>query len=138
MILSTLSYVPELSPAQIANYRYSTLDLCAFDSFTLISSNDASATTRAEEIQRLLMRDEVLGPHQRGTGSPLLSVHSLTIEQDFRVLESENGNEWLGHTRLLAGGGVLVRPDQHVLLMLDGGTTAEEVLLAMRGHLLFA
>lgn len=94
----------EFSSEDIEQRRYSTLDLCDFDKFTLIGNL------------------EVPG------------VKTCTLGKDFEVIGSA-GKEWLKGTGLNDGGGLLIRPDQHILMVLEKDTTAEDVELRLRQHL---
>ncbi|EXJ56965.1 hypothetical protein A1O7_07309 [Cladophialophora yegresii CBS 114405] len=99
-----VSYVEEFSPKDVELRQYSTLDLCAFDRFTLIG------------------RFEVPG------------VKTCVPRKDFDVV-GEAGQQWSKGAGLLDGGGLLVRPDQHILMLLDANTKVEDVELCLKQHL---
>ena len=99
-----VSYVDELSSEQVEQRRYSTLDLCDFDKFTLIGNL------------------EVPG------------VKTCHLEKDFEVRGSA-GQEWLEGAGLHDGGGLLIRPDQHILMVLKKDTTVEDVESCLIQHL---
>lgn len=61
-------------------------------------------------------------------------VKSFRLGQDFEVIQPE-GDWWLERTGLLEGGGLLVRPDQHILMVLTAETTTQDVEKVIRGHL---
>ncbi|KAF2150954.1 3-propionate hydroxylase [Myriangium duriaei CBS 260.36] len=114
-----LSYVEELSESDRCGRRYSTLDLCRFDTFTLLVGPSASAHLH-EEVHALLGQKKV----------PLSVVQ---IGKDF---EFENGSDaWLQNTGLAAGGAVLVRPDQHILRLFDTTYGAQDVAPVLGLHL---
>ncbi|ETI26007.1 hypothetical protein G647_02784 [Cladophialophora carrionii CBS 160.54] len=54
--------------------------------------------------------------------------------KDFDVV-GEAGQQWLKGAGLQVGGGLLVRPDQHILMLLDADTTVEEVEACLKQHL---
>lgn len=102
-----VSYVDELSPEQIDARRYSTLDLCELDQFTLIGADHL----------------EVPG------------VRSCRLGTDFELIRGRAGEDWLTGARLKEGGGLLIRPDQHILMVLDKTTTVKDVHEALRQHM---
>ncbi|KAK7890763.1 hypothetical protein LTR67_007972 [Exophiala xenobiotica] len=99
-----VSYVDEFSSEDISLRRYSTLDLCDFDKFTLIGDL------------------EVPG------------VETCRPGRDFEVVGPE-GEEWLEAAGCRGGGGLLLRPDQHILMVLDASTTVQDVQHVMKQHL---
>ncbi|KAK5280433.1 hypothetical protein LTR40_006352, partial [Exophiala xenobiotica] len=99
-----VSYVDEFSSEDICLRRYSTLDLCDFDKFTLIGDL------------------EVPG------------VKTCRPGRDFEVVGPE-GEEWLEAAGCREGGGLLLRPDQHILMVLDASTTVQDVQRVMKQHL---
>jgi len=54
--------------------------------------------------------------------------------RDFELI-GQAGEEWLSGAGLKTGGGLLVRPDQHILMVLDADSTVEEVQDVLRQHL---
>lgn len=140
-----LSYVSELSQEKIEACRWSTLDLCAPDSFTLIQADTPQAHERAAEIRRLL---ECGAPHSATTlngfgfhGAPQTSMGQvlrvITYGRDFGTLVVPAGEAFVkqAHLTEILGGGVLVRPDQHILMMVEQDTTAIEIVSTIKKHL---
>ncbi|KIW65494.1 hypothetical protein PV04_07751 [Phialophora macrospora] len=99
-----VSYVDEFSSDDVELRKYSTLDLCDFDKFTLIG-----------EL-------EVPG------------VKTCVPGKDFDVV-GEAGQQWLKAAGLQDGGGQLVRPDQHILMVVKANTKVEDVDSCLRQHL---
>jgi hypothetical protein len=62
-----------------------------------------------------------------------LNVYFLTM--DFDVISSDRAKSWVTDAGLAEGGGLLVRPDQHILMPLRETTGAAAILSAMKGHL---
>jgi hypothetical protein len=119
-----VSYVPEFTASDITARQYSTLDLCAVGSFTLLL-HAADQDAWRERINALR--------HQYDASGPELNVYLLTA--DFDIVPSARGQSWVEDARLGDGGGLLVRPDQHILLPLVASTEAAEMLSAMKAHL---
>ena len=57
-------------------------------------------------------------------------VKTCRVGQDFDVIGNA-GQEWLSGV----GHGLLVRPDQHILMVLKGDTTVEDVEWCVKQHL---
>jgi hypothetical protein len=54
--------------------------------------------------------------------------------RDFEVVGPE-GEKWLKAAGCRGGGGLLLRPDQHILMVLDASTTVLDVQRVMKQHL---
>lgn len=114
------SYVSELSDDELLAKQYSTLDLCPFDSFTLI------ATSHWEEcFHRLqqLLQDAVAQ-----------KVRLVIEGKAFKAHPGVHGQNWF-ETMGLQDQAVLVRPDQHVLACFSHGAEAHEIVNALSKHL---
>ncbi|OCT49141.1 3-(3-hydroxy-phenyl)propionate hydroxylase [Cladophialophora carrionii] len=61
-------------------------------------------------------------------------VKTCVPGKDFDVV-GEAGQQWLKGAGLQDGGGLLVRPDQHILMLLDADTKVEEVESCLKQHL---
>lgn len=61
-----------------------------------------------------------------------INVYLLTV--DFNVISSVRSQSWVQDAGLNEGGGLLVRPDQHILLPLTAKTRAEDIISAMEAH----
>lgn len=99
-----VSYVDEFSADDIELRRYSTLDICDLDKFTLIGDL------------------EVPG------------IKTCRIGRDFDVI-GQAGQEWAKNAGLNDGGGLLLRPDQHILMVLKVDTRVEDVQACLARHL---
>ena len=117
-----VSYVSELSSTEMALRRFTTLDLCAPDAFTFIVG---STDVWAERIQQVNSLCERTGP----------KIAACAIGTDFDLIPGTRGNAWIEGTGLRDGGGLLVRPDQHIQMRLEATTSAEEILSSLRRHL---
>jgi hypothetical protein len=124
-----LSYVDELPIDDVQQRRYSTLDLCCFDSFTLLLGSGLTAQSRGRQVKDLLRISA------KGKAVPPLRV--LQYGVDFTVRSGERADEFLDKFGLNdeVGGGVLVRPDQHILLTLAEKTSVNEIVNAIMQHL---
>lgn len=123
-----LSHVHELSVEDQSLRQFSTLDLCRLDQFTLIVNSTPGQTERAKEIENLVKSSKVSTP-------PRLRI--VTLGEDFEIIFKEKAEEWLDRFQLGSGqfGGVLLRPDQHILFLLTSQTTAQEAANAVREHI---
>jgi hypothetical protein len=107
-----VSYVEEFGPGDVSARRYSTLDLCEIDKFTLIVGRDRDLDVHISSI-----------------------VKTCRLGRDFEAVDGPAGQSWLSGAGLTGGGGLLVRPDYHILMVLDAQTTVKEVRQALKQHL---
>lgn len=117
-----LSYIDELSVDEKQIRQYSTLDLCGYDSFTLIVGERGKWASR---VQSLLGMLEEIKVRIRLYGS---DVDFAFVQQYHRSLFDDGAS-------FNAGGGLLVRPDQHVLAKLQPEVTVQEMALLLVEHL---
>ncbi|KIX02969.1 uncharacterized protein Z518_06519 [Rhinocladiella mackenziei CBS 650.93] len=61
-------------------------------------------------------------------------VKTCRLHQDFEVI-GQAGQEWLTAAGLKDGGGLLIRPDQHILMVIRPDTTVESVQRVLNQHL---
>lgn len=124
-----VSYVKEFSAEDVAARRYSTLDLCAPDSFTLLVGSRAGAWApeRTGALEAALEREGGVGMGVR--------VGVRVAGEDFDLVEGRSADLFAARANLDVGGGLLVRPDQHLLRVLGPGDTCEDVERAIRGYL---
>ena len=117
-----LHHVDEFSEDDRRSRQYSTLDLCRFDSFTLIVNSSTFQSERASRLAELLK--------QGRRGKETVPLHVVVLGLDFECVFEEQAAEWLEAFGLRAGdGGVLVRPDQHILSVLNRDKTAQQLAL---------
>ena len=116
-----LQHVEELSPAERQLRQYSTLDLCRYDSFTLIINSSPFQEKRAADLITLLKRNQ--------RGNAVVPIRNVILGTDFEVVFEEKGKDWLDNFKLGSdqAGGVLVRPDQHILSLICEDTSAEQL-----------
>lgn len=117
-----VSYVTELRKDEIETRKYSTLDLCSLDSFTMIVAKrrrwiDCLTAFRKTEL------------------SSKLKIHLFGLDDDFRILEKSHRKIY--ESGLGAGDdvGLLVRPDQHIMMLMPMTITALELEAALRREL---
>lgn len=110
------SYVSELTKAGIKARQWSVLDLCAFDAFTLFigRANKQSWISAIEKAKAAL--------------PSALKLNVAVLEEHYEIVEGEKGREWVREMKLEVDGGVLVRPDQHILAVLEERGSLREVL----------
>lgn len=113
------------SPQKVAEMTYSTLDLCRFDTFTILV-DESSFSLFKPAIEKALQQVAEI------TASSL-SLQVVVKGRDF-VLQPGQGN-WNDVVPLKQGKVVLVRPDQHVLAVLDRKDSAAHIVEALKSHL---
>ena len=117
-----LSFVSELTASELAARQFSTLDLCALDSFTLITTQESDWFNRIAYLKRAV--------------SPKIPLRVLALGIDFEMIQdTDSGREWIGKSGLASGSAILVRPDQHVLMTFSSQTSPEELVKSLHGYL---
>ncbi|KAJ5274560.1 hypothetical protein N7505_003105 [Penicillium chrysogenum] len=111
-----VSYIRELDLDQIRACQWSTLDLCGPDSWTLILG-------QVQEIPHITL----LQKHCNVIGVRL-NIWRLGV--DFEIVRQS----WFAD-ELVNGGGVLIRPDQHILERVSAETSGEDLIMAVNNHL---
>jgi hypothetical protein len=111
-----VSYVKELDASQIEDSRWSTLDLCGPDSWTLILGRDQPTSHVSEFKQHC---DTI---H--------INLNVWRLGDDFNIVKQV----WFGD-ELVKNGGVLVRPDQHILTRVGINKTEEEIFTELKRHI---
>lgn len=111
-----VSYVKELSKKEVESCQWSTLDLCGPDSWTLILGRD-----------QLLPRLSSLENHCDSIG---LGLNVWRLGGDFELTKKNVFEDELSN-----GGGILIRPDQHIIMRVTSHTTGDDMLKELRGHL---
>lgn len=117
-----ISYVSELSPEYIAARQYSVLDLCAIDSFTMLVGSQSAWLDRFKELRRALS--------QRG-----VNLNMFAADEDFEFTTELHRELFANGVGLSNGGGLFLRPDQHILARLSSGTTVGQMESDLLGHL---
>jgi hypothetical protein len=117
-----ISYVSELSSDDIAARQYSVLDLCAIDSFTMLVGSQSAWMEKYRELRRIL--------GQRG-----IKVNMFAADEDFSFTNELHRKLFADGVELGNRGGLVMRPDQHILTRLSSSTTAEEIQVDILEHL---
>lgn len=112
-----VSYVKELSTAQISQCQWSTLDLCNPDSFTLILGK--------QEIQDNIRFSSV----EKHCEDKKIPLNVWRIGRDFDVVRQS----WFASE--MHRKGLLIRPDQHILLRISSLATSDEIISVLDNHL---
>lgn len=118
-----VSYVKEFSPADVEARQYSTLDLCAFDSFTLLVGGGGSAWA------------ERFAAAREAVGGSVIKMCLRVAGEDFDFVDPKYAELFAAEAGLDAGGGLLVRPDQHLLRVVSSGDEGEDIAGAVLGYL---
>lgn len=128
-----VSYVREFSAEAVAARRYSTLDLCAPDGFTLL----VGARSPLRSMGDFRWGDSGV------QGRVRVRVWAAGEDFDLVDVDVDEGRGRAGADELKfaaragwdVGGGLLVRPDQHLLRVLGPGDSCEDVESAIMGYL---
>lgn len=120
------SYVDELTPEFIAQKQFSTLDLCRYDSFTVLVDEK-----HADNIKTVV--EKALDQIPSRISLPL----EIAIQGVDFVLEQGYEQKWNDLTRLNEGQAVLVRPDQHVLAIFGPEVESADIVEELKGHLMW-
>ena len=121
-----VSYVHELRHDEVELRRYSSLDLCAHDAFTLIAGHGRWSTVV-----------DGLGSARLWPGSmyALPKVNVVRLDEDFALLSGPTAEAWVQGCGLGMGEALLIRPDQHVLARLRPDATCEHLAAVLKQHL---
>lgn len=117
-----VSYVKEFSKEDVEARQYSTLDLCPFDSFTLLVG---SRSEWVERFRTLKESVESLG----------INVCMRVAGDDFEFVDRKYAELFATKASFGTGGGLLVRPDQHLLQLIKSNDTGEDIAGALLGYL---
>ncbi len=119
------SYVTEFTLAEVRDRQFSTLDLCTFDAFTLIVGKTAARRWQA-------------GIEGAAARLPkALKINVAVWGEAFELLACRRAEEWAEELHLKERGGVLVRPDQHILKTWTDVAPAEDFFATLAEHLGF-
>lgn len=117
-----VSYVWEFTPTEVEERRYSTLDLCDFNAFTLLAGSRSHLVDRFNAASELLLQWP-------------FKFNLFASDSDFsfvapayEALFSEQGG-------LGKGEAILIRPDQHILARLGPNSSAEHIRDVICDHL---
>jgi len=109
-----VSYVSELTPEEVDARQYSVLDLCAIDSFTLIIGSQNAWMDKFREIRKALMQRNI-------------NINMFAADQDFEFANEPHRKLYIDGADFANGGGLLLRPDQHILTRLTPEVSASQV-----------
>jgi hypothetical protein len=118
------SYVGDESQ-KVAEMTFSTLDLCRFDAFTILVDKNFSSNFESAVQEALNQLPEKVALK--------LSVQVVVKGVDFLLQPGQE--KWDDVVPLKQGRVVLVRPDQHIIAVLDRNAGAAQVLEVLGGHL---
>ena len=117
------SYVEEFSEEGLKAREYSVLDICASDAFTIFA--DARFKDHwCGAVEQLRLKF----PEHPKINLALLGEH-------FDLMKSQRPNTWAADMGISTGGAVVVRPDQHILAVLDRQSAFEHVIRPFEKHL---
>ncbi|KAG0158527.1 hypothetical protein PDIDSM_6042 [Penicillium digitatum] len=111
-----VSYVKELGADQVRACQWSTLDLCGPDSWTLILGKEQ----QNPQISFLQKHFSVVG----------LPLNTWRLGMDFEIVKQS----WFAN-ELIHGGGILIRPDQHILARVSIEAKGKDLVTEVSKHL---
>ncbi|KAJ6001280.1 hypothetical protein N7522_006507 [Penicillium canescens] len=111
-----VSYVKELDEDQVQSCQWSTLDLCAPDSWTLILGQDKPSLQTSQ--------------FQEHCDAIKIKLSIWRAGLDFDIIKQS----WFAD-ELNNNGGILVRPDQHIFMRVSDCTTGEDLIAGLNKHL---
>jgi hypothetical protein len=117
-----VSYVKEWSKDEVSTRTASTLDLCSFSSFALI-------TQTSEDWSHCFANLKA------STGKRGIDVRHFMEGTDFDFAFDKQRELFGKEGKLQDGGAILIRPDQHILAIYDAKTSANEVETSILKHL---
>ncbi len=117
-----LSYIHDLEESAKQTKHHSTLDLIMLDGYTLITGPKSL--------------NGVFKALQQAGDEHGIVVKRAEYGTDFLVTE-EHGQGWLKGFHILEGNGVLVRPDQHILRLVDASANGPDVVASLLASLGF-
>jgi hypothetical protein len=117
-----ISYVKELTPAQINSCQYSILDLCSYDSFTLLVGPTGHWKEKFTALQERFEKTNI-------------NLRLFVLGTDFQFANDAHKTLFLEQGGFRSGGGLLVRPDQHILLKVSSSASVVELEITLREHL---
>lgn len=117
-----LSYVGELSMDDVEARKYSTLDLCTLDGFALIVGHGDLWRKRFDALKTAM---EPQG----------LKLSLYVAGSDFEFAQEDGRLLYQHGVELENGGGLLVRPDQHILMKLSSEACVEKLEKGLCEHL---
>jgi hypothetical protein len=110
---------------KVLEMTYSTLDLCRFDAFTVLVNENSSSQIESV-VQNALKQVPA-------SAVSFLSLQVVVQGVDFSLQPGQD--KWDDVVSLKQGQVVLVRPDQHILAVLDRNVSAADIIEALGDHL---
>ena len=106
----------ELDENEVLARQWSTLDLCGPDSWTIITGHGKSRSR--------------FSPFQEYCDSIGINSRIWRLGEDFDMVRQPWFSKYLN-----TGGGLLIRPDQHILLEITEATSGDSMVAALQKHL---
>ncbi|KAK9792807.1 putative FAD-binding domain-containing protein [Seiridium cardinale] len=117
-----VSYVKEWSSADVSARQTSIMDLCPYHSFTLIVGSRSGWEQRIGELQDRLQKRKI-------------QIRLWAAGTDFEFVFPKHEQQFDEGSRLNNGGGILIRPDQHILAVLGPEHKSSELERHVLHHL---
>ncbi|KAK2592314.1 hypothetical protein QQS21_010004 [Conoideocrella luteorostrata] len=110
-----VSYVEEFTQNEVQSRQYSILDLCAFDSLTLIVP------------RRLVWLNRYKGLKQVFLAKSNVKLALWSVDEDFEFMDRDQQSLFEDKGGFSAGNALLIRPDQHIAGCLNSDVTLEDL-----------
>lgn len=120
-----VSYVKEFSEQDIKSRQYSTLDLSSYDRFTLLVGSRDQWAERFQALEAAMK--------QYGVRVALVVAH-----HDFDFVYERQEQLFAAQGKLSFGGGLLIRPDQHILRLVQPTDSVASIAKSLVEHLGFS
>jgi hypothetical protein len=117
-----VSYVAEFTESDVESRKFSSLDLCRPDAFTVIVGNKADWQERFDAVKEKYSHTQ-------------LRLNLVCLGSDFVPVSGASSDDWVKSIGLLEGSAVIVRPDQHILSPLEKDASAATLISALSQHL---
>ncbi|KAM0321497.1 hypothetical protein ACHAPQ_009393 [Fusarium lateritium] len=116
-----LEYIKEFTSDETKSRRFSTLDLCAPDAWTVLlpANND----TLNKDVFSAIANDGAI------------KVNTLQLGNDFDVAKGSARLDWVSESGLSKGRALLIRPDQHIFGSFGTEIEAKDLVQQMRDFL---
>lgn len=119
-----VSYVKEFSEEEIESRQYSMLDLCPFNSFTLLVGS-RSQWARDGRFRTLDVSLKSLG----------VKICLWVAGEDYDFVDEKYADMFATKANFGSGGGLLVRPDQHLLRVVQPDDEVDSLRRPVLVHL---
>lgn len=116
-----LDYVHELGTLERKRRKFSSLDLCVYGMITFLIGDSSDIYDIVREAT--------------ATMPVKIPTNIFVYGKDFAAVFKKDRSDWVRSCGLLEGGGIIIRPDQHILAVLKADISAGQIACVLRKHL---